>query len=121
MRFGYERKITTISVQKTNYMVRLLNFFKKTGFIVQYDFPRDKNHLVNVELRYDLKRRPFLKKIILINRPGRQITCNIYRLRSLYFADFPRIYVLSTSEGIMTHVDAIRKNIGGVLLFAVEV
>lgn len=88
---------------------------KEEGFIAHYEVEehRPYNELV-IELRYDDKKRPFLKGLERVSKPG----CRVYVAHD----EIPRVYsglgiaILSTSKGIMAGYRAWRRGLGGELL-----
>lgn len=56
------------------------------------------------------KREPILMNIKLVSKPGLRIYQNV---RELENKKGPSVYIVTTNKGILSHMEAIKKNLGG--------
>ena len=91
---------------------------KHEGFISDFHVLNIKKGIKNIEViikYYNYK--PVIKKIEVFSRPGRRVY--VKGSNSMKYFDGLGVMILSTSQGIMTDMDANNKGIGGELLFGV--
>jgi ribosomal protein S8 len=62
------------------------------------------------------KKQPLTKYFKLISRPSRTFHISYLALRMLQKRTYSSVYFLSTNIGLITHHDAIRLRIGGILI-----
>lgn len=90
---------------------------KDQGFIQDYEFVDDGvQGKINITLRY-YKRKPVIKKIKRLSKPGRRIYASVDKLPRVY--NGLGIAILSTSKGVMTSKQAKKFNVGGEVLCSV--
>lgn len=97
-----------IKIQKSTKLIQILNILNNEGYIKSFKI--DKNYLY-IYLKY-IENKPVLKKIILISKPGKRFYIknkNVFKLQD-------NLYILSTSNGFLTHIEAKKKNLGGELI-----
>jgi ribosomal protein S8 len=93
----------------------IIKILYNLGYIVSYNL--DFNKII-VELRY-YQDNPVLNGFFFYSRPGHVKTISINKLRQV-FKRKNKIFILSTSIGICTTQDALRLNIGGILLAEIK-
>ena len=99
-------------------LLPILDLLIKFNYISYYKILNKKNLIiyffnntaVNYSYQYD-----YSLKIMYKNSNYRYI--NVYNLNKFYKFDHKRILFLSTSQGIITHQEAIKYNIGGKIIF----
>jgi small subunit ribosomal protein S8 len=89
----------------------------KKGFLAKVEEGEDKGHKqLVVSLRYE-NRKPAMHDVVLISKPS----LRIYIDKQTIAADKDKAMtaIVSTSSGIMTGKDALKKGVGGELLFKI--
>ena len=83
------------------------------GYILKYKFSDDegKQGIIRIALKYIGLRKPVIRKLQRVSRPGLRNYCGV--------DDLPRVInglgiaIVSTSKGIMTNKQARQENVGG--------
>lgn len=90
----------------------------KAGFLESVESEvRDEKKVLFVKIRYD-KRVPVLNDVMVVSKPSLRIYATLSEIPE--FQRRGRItLILSTNEGIMTGKDAMKKKIGGEVLFKI--
>jgi len=116
-----------LKVPKTNQNKQVLDLLQREGFIKSYNDSYDDKFSLQVFLRLRTSNKPgaakskqsTLKGFKAVSKPSLQIYSPYSKLR-----DFPLLkschfglLLLSTSEGILSHLEAEKKKIGGQILF----
>lgn len=113
---GYTSNLDSVDLKRSNYMVNIIKVLYNEGFIWGYHL-RTKNKIV-VYLKYSMNNTSIIRDLKLISRPSWKIYCSYLDL--LYLTVYNNgIFVLSTSSGLMSSVDALKQKLGGKLLFYV--
>jgi small subunit ribosomal protein S8 len=106
-----------VEIPASKIKLGISEILKDQGFIQDYEFVDDGvQGNIKVTLRY-YKRKPVIKNIKRLSKPGRRIYSSVDKL--------PRvnnglgIAIISTSKGVMTSKQAKSRNIGGELLCSV--
>jgi small subunit ribosomal protein S8 len=117
-------KYSIINYSKIN--ISILNILQDEGYIDYYYFFLNKNNILNIKviLKYTgwWIKKPLILKIIRISKPSKKIYIsykNFYR----YFTNFKfncGLFIISTSQGLMSHLKAIKLKKGGEILFYIE-
>ena len=101
----------------SNLCIEILNILYKEGyirgFVIKSKFPLE----VEVLLKYDNLGNPTIKHIQRISKPGRRLYVNSKTLWNMKAG--LGIFILTTSRGLMTHVDAKILNYGGEVICSV--
>ena len=107
----------TVDAPASKVKANIAALLKDQGFITDYEKIEDGvQGSIRVHLKY-FKRKPVIKKIVRISKPGRRVYVPADRL--------PRVNnglgvaIISTSHGIMTGKQAKRINIGGEVICTV--
>lgn len=107
----------TVDAPASKVKQNIAALLKDQGFITDYEKVEDGiQGSIRVHLKY-YKRKPVIKKIVRISKPGRRVYVPVDRL--------PRvnnglgIAIISTSHGIMTGKQARKSNIGGEVICTV--
>lgn len=105
----------TISFNKQN--KQICKYLFKIGFINSYVINIHSNNIY-IYFSYYYDKRP-IKIVKQISKPGRKIYITYHKLKKLF--KYEKNYIiLSTSKGIISNKEAIRKKIGGELLFLIK-
>ena len=105
---GYLSNKSKITHQKSKQIINILNIFVKEGFIRSYKI--DSNQL-DIYLKYR-KNKAVIIELKRLSKPGKRLYINnkdLYKKKG-------GIYILSTSMGIVTDLQAKKLNVGGELL-----
>ena len=102
---GYFSKKSKIRQLKTKPILQLLNIFIQEGWIQGYQIEDPQSPWLWIYL----KAQPPFRQIQRISKPGRRVYIQTKDL----FQKTQGIYLISTSQGIMTDLEAKQKNLGG--------
>ncbi|GAB1372100.1 30S ribosomal protein S8 [Candidatus Kapaibacterium sp.] len=90
---------------------------KDQGFITDVEkIDEGPQGIIRVTLRY-YKRKPAIKKIVRVSKPGRRVYSTVEGLPRVY--NGLGIAIISTSKGVMTAKQARKYNVGGEVLCTV--
>jgi small subunit ribosomal protein S8 len=103
---GYLSKKTKISQPNTNQNKIIINLLIKEGFIKSYRIISQ--FQLEIFLKYK-NNKPVLTNITKISKPGRRI----YMKNKDLFSKNHQFFLLSTSYGIVTNIQAKQLNLGG--------
>jgi small subunit ribosomal protein S8 len=113
--YGARRK--QVSMQYSNINKAVAAALVKEGFLAKVEQNEVDGHKrILVSLRYE-NRKPVLREVRLISKPSLRVYVGADELK----LDKDRIMtsILSTSTGVMSGKEAIKKGVGGELLFKV--
>lgn len=117
IRNGQKAGHSTVSMSASNLKEQILNVLKEEGYISNYQVQEDNKKFkqIVIELKY-YRGRPVIERINRISKPGLRIYKSYKEM--LPVPGFG-IAILSTSKGIMTHIAAKSKQVGGEVLCVV--
>ncbi|MCD6328610.1 30S ribosomal protein S8 [bacterium] len=104
-----------LSMPSSKIKVEIARVMKQEGFLRGYKaIPHLQQGMLRLYLKYDKDTKPVIKGLKRVSKPG----CRVYRgvdempevLSSLGVA------IVSTSSGVMTNKDCLRRNVGGEIL-----
>ena len=95
-----------VVVEKTKLIVAVAKVLKKSGYLS--DFQERKGEVI-VRLAYR-KKEPVILDMKLVSKPGLRVYKNVDELEK---KRGPSTYIISTSKGILTSNEAIKKRVGG--------
>jgi len=102
---------------KTKLTIALLNILWNEGFILGYKVSHLNLEFLKVFLKYK-ENKPVINSIKLISKPGRRL---YYKVSQLWKLDSKKkLFVLSTSKGLMTIHECKKTRIGGQPLFIIK-
>lgn len=102
-----------VTVQHSRLKESIARILKNEGYIAGYEVEGDKIKTLKIKLKYQGK-KPVIEGLKRYSKPGRRIYVSV--------DEIPRvrsglgIAILTTSQGVMSNVEARKKNIGGELL-----
>lgn len=114
IRNGQQAKHQTISMMSSNLKEQIAKVLKEEGYIKDYrtaELSGNKREL-SIELKY-YQGLGVIERIKRISRPGLRIYKNV---KSLDAVPGFGIAILSTSQGVMTHITARKLGVGGELM-----
>lgn len=114
--------------------VKITTLYNKKGFIIEKNknnidflkvllkiniikFIKINNDKIYVHINY-IDNKPVFKNITNLFKPGYKLYISLKNLKKLSFK-YNSIMVLSTSKGILTNFEAIKNNVGGLLIMKV--
>lgn len=106
-----------IEVFHSNFRESVAKFLKKQGFITDLKIFKDKNRpgkRLRIDLAYRDSGESSITLIKRVSKPGSKIYMNVADLRK--FRVRPGEAIVSTSQGIMTGREAVKRNLGGEVL-----
>nr|YP_010394611.1 ribosomal protein S8 [Phytophthora capsici]DAZ88658.1 TPA_asm: ribosomal protein S8 [Phytophthora capsici]DAZ88697.1 TPA_asm: ribosomal protein S8 [Phytophthora capsici] len=106
---GYLAKKSKIVQQKSKQSINILNILVKEGFIKSYKI-NSKNQL-DIYLKYQ-KNKAVITEIKRLSKPGKRL----YIANKDLYKKKTGFYILSTSIGILTDLQAKKLNVGGELI-----
>jgi len=112
---AYAQKHSRVSMDSSRLKLNMLKVLKEQGLIRDYSSFKTTEGLsrLDVELKY-INSKPVLTELKQISRPGLRVYKGV--------SEFPKIktgygvLIISTPQGVLSHFEAKRKNVGGELL-----
>ena len=102
-------------------MLTTLRIFKKLGLLNSYFVysPTSKFFLVKVS-PFFYRKTAFFKKVKLVTTPSKKFFVKISTLRIIAKSVGTAIIILETSKGLLTHQEALKLGLSGIILFIVN-
>jgi len=111
---GLER----IEMPASNLKIAIAKILEREGYLAQARVRTIKGkRVLQLRLRYDEARRPAIREIVRVSKPGRRVYAGadeLPRVRRGY-----GIAIISTPKGVMTDREARRQRVGGEILCTV--
>ncbi|MEE8518887.1 MAG: 30S ribosomal protein S8 [Dehalococcoidia bacterium] len=105
----------SVEMPSSKTKVALADILKQEGYISDFDVQKKKpQDVLRVRLRYSERREPAIVGLKRVSRPGLRI--HVQRKEVPRAFGGVGISIMSTSQGVMTGVDAYKKGIGGELM-----
>jgi ribosomal protein S8 len=108
---------TDVLWPRNKFLLALAQSFMRMGYISTY---RINKYTICVVPTYTLIGRPVVRQLKQFYCPSNRISATVYQLRSYHYKDWPMEYVINTSQGILRHIEAIRRNIGGFIICSIQ-
>lgn len=105
---GYLANKSKITHQKSKQIINILTIFIKEGFIKSYKINSTQ---LDIYLKYR-QHKPAIKELKRLSKPGRRL----YITNKDLYKKKKGIYILSTSLGIITDLQAKQLNVSGELI-----
>ena len=114
IRNGQQAKHQSVTLNSSKLKEEIARVLKEEGYILDYNVQPLENNLksITLQLKY-YHGRPVIERILRISRPGLRVYKSSKELPSI--PGFG-VAILSTSHGVMTHVTAKKKGVGGEVL-----
>ncbi|WP_220271782.1 MULTISPECIES: 30S ribosomal protein S8 [Legionella] len=114
IRNGQQAKHQSVTLNSSKLKEEIARVLKEEGYILDYSVQPLENNLksITLQLKY-YHGRPVIERILRISRPGLRVYKSSKELPSI--PGFG-VAILSTSHGVMTHVTAKKKGVGGEVL-----
>ena len=115
IRNGQMRNLNSVNIPASKFRTKILEILKTEGYINNFylDNNEKDKKILKVNLKY-YEGDPVIKEIKRISKPGRRV---ISRATSI-----PKIQnglgmaIISTSQGVMSDIDARKNNVGGEII-----
>lgn len=101
-----------ITQYKSKQIINILNVLIKEGLIKSYQISKKNKNIIYIYLKYK-NNKPIIYTIIKISKPSKKV---YYKNKDLFKIKKRGIYLLSTSYGIVTDLQAKKLNLGGELI-----
>ena len=114
IRNGQQAKHQHVKLASSKLKEEIARVLKEEGYIADYGVESLANNskAITVELKY-YQGRPVIERIRRISRPG----LRVYKsTKELHAVPGFGIAILSTSKGVMTHINAQKQGIGGEII-----
>ena len=109
---GYLAKKYKITQYKSKQIINILNILIKEGLIKSYQISKKKNNIIYIYLKYK-DNKSIIHQIIRISKPSKRI---YIKNKDLFKIKKRGIYIISTSYGVITDLQAKKLNLGGELI-----
>ena len=115
IRNGQMRSLNKINIPFSNFRLKILEVLKKEGYIIDFNIDNGKKKIkfLSVDLKY-YEGQPVIKEIKRVSKPGRRVYSRATSIPKVL--NGLGLAILSTSKGVMSDSDAIKKNLGGEII-----
>lgn len=115
VRNAYRAKHATVDVPHSKIKEGIAGLLRSEGVIADVEVVRETAFpTLRLHLRYDSKRRPVLRQLKRISKPGLRVYKSARELRPVRSGMATQI--VSTNQGLMTDREARKRRIGGEIL-----
>lgn len=112
MRNALNAKQTFVIVPFSKFKMEILNTMKKSGYIDDVkEIGESPDKIMKIKLKYSNSGKSVISGLKKISKPGRRIYANQNSLPVVLGG--LGVAVVSTPQGVMTNIEAKKKNIGG--------
>ncbi len=119
IRNGYLARKEFVFDRSSKLKIKIINLLVENNFLGKFEIINLDSNKINLKiyLRYcGRKNYPIIRRIDRISKPGLRIYKSYKKLPKSTFG----IYLMSTSFGVMTNREAIKRRIGGEIICVVE-
>ena len=114
IRNAHMRQFEAVDIPLSKAKMGVLGVLEREGYINGFkEITKGDRAFLRVTLRY-YEGKPVINKIERVSKPSRRVYSKLKKISSV-FNGFG-IYILSTSKGIMSDVEAREQNVGGEIL-----
>jgi small subunit ribosomal protein S8 len=118
IRNGLKARFDYVDIPASSIKIDISRILKEEGYINDFKVIEDEiKKVIKITLKYTPQKESIISEIQRVSKPGRKVYVGkneVPRIRGGL-----GIYILSTSKGIMTGIQARRSGIGGELICAV--
>lgn len=112
MRNALKTKQKFVIIPFSNFKLQILNVLKKNGYVEEVkEMGEVPTKFLRVTFKYNENGQPTIHGLKKISKPGRKIYVTSTKLPVVLSG--LGVAILSTSAGVMTNLDAKKKNLGG--------
>ena len=115
IRNGQMRNLNTVDVPASKFRSKILDILKSEGYINNYYLENKENNkkIIKVNLKY-YEGSPVIKEIKRISKPGRRVYSRATSIPKIQ--NGLGLAIISTSQGVMSDIDARKNNVGGEII-----
>ena len=115
IRNGQMRNLNSVDIPASKFRTKILDILKTEGYIKNYFFESKENNkkIIKVDLKY-YEGTPVIKEIKRISKPGRRVYSRATSIPKIQ--NGLGLAILSTSQGVMSDIDARKNNVGGEII-----
>ncbi len=115
IRNGQMRNLNSVTIPASKFRSKILEILKSEGYINNFFLDNsDKNKkIIKVNLKY-YEGTPVIKEIKRISKPGRRVYSRATSIPKIQ--NGLGMAIISTSQGVMSDIDARKNNIGGEII-----
>jgi small subunit ribosomal protein S8 len=109
---GYLAKNYKTTQYKSKQIIKILNILLKEGLIKSYTFSKENKNIINIYFKYK-NNQQVISQIVRISKPSKRV---YIKNKDLFKLKKKGLYIISTSYGIITDLEAKKLNLGGELI-----
>ena len=115
IRNGQMRNLNSVSIPASKFRSKILEILKTEGYISSFFLESNDNNkkIIKVNLKY-YEGTPVIKEIKRISKPGRRVYSRATSIPKIQ--NGLGMAIISTSQGVMSDIDARKNNIGGEII-----
>tara|TARA_B100001057_G_C22688719_1_gene886867 strand:+ start:211 stop:609 length:399 start_codon:yes stop_codon:yes gene_type:complete len=115
IRNGQMRNLNSVDIPASKFRTKILDILKTEGYIKNYFFESKENNkkIIKVDLKY-YEGTPVIKEIKRISKPGRRVYSRATSIPKIQ--NGLGLAIISTSQGVMSDIDARKNNVGGEII-----
>ena len=115
IRNGQLRSLNSIEIPSSNFRKNILEILKREGYINDYFIEKSDNNKITLKitLKY-YEGDPVIKEIKRISKPGRRVYSRATSIPKIQ--NGLGMAIISTSQGVMSDIQARKNNIGGEII-----
>ena len=115
IRNGQMRNLNHVNIPASKFRSKILEILKTEGYINNFYLENDKKNIkvIKVNLKY-YEGNPVIKEIKRISKPGRRVYSRANSIPKIL--NGLGMAIISTSQGVMSDVDARKNNVGGEII-----
>mgnify|MGYP001229909671 CR=1 FL=1 len=115
IRNGQMRNLRSVSIPASKYRSKILEILKAEGYINSFFLESnvDNKKIIKVNLKY-YEGTPVIKEIKRISKPGRRVYSRATSIPKIQ--NGLGMAIISTSQGVMSDIQARKNNIGGEII-----
>lgn len=111
IRNALQQKHASVSMPASNEKKAIAQILKNEGFIVDFNVEGDVKKTLNIELKYGPNNEKVISGLRRISKPGLRVYAKVENLPSVL--NGLGIAIISTSNGMMTDIEARKNHLGG--------
>tara|TARA_B100001989_G_C24196464_1_gene296220 strand:- start:131 stop:529 length:399 start_codon:yes stop_codon:yes gene_type:complete len=115
IRNGQMRNLNSVSIPASKFRSKILEILKTEGYISSFFLESNDNNkkIIKVNLKY-YEGTPVIKEIKRISKPGRRVYSRATSIPKIQ--NGLGMAIISTSQGVMSDIEARKNNIGGEII-----
>jgi len=115
IRNGQMRNLNSVNIPASKFRSKILEILKTEGYISSFFLDSSENNkkVIKVNLKY-YEGTPVIKEIKRISKPGRRVYSRATSIPKIQ--NGLGMAIISTSQGVMSDIEARKNNIGGEII-----